>query len=92
MRNVSETYRMDLGIKWQRDVVYKLSAFVCFVSHEAVPIPYVQAAIWNLPHPYLRNAVIREIFFVKNFYLERKTTTIKHNRFSTHVVHVSTCN
>ena len=31
--------------------LYKLFAFVCFVFHGAAPIPYVQAAILNLPHP-----------------------------------------
>ena len=36
----------------QKDVVCKLFALLCFVSLGAAPIPYVQAAILNLPYPY----------------------------------------
>ena len=32
--------------------MYKLFALLCFVFLGDAPIPYVQAAILNLPHPY----------------------------------------
>ena len=35
-----------------------LFAFLCFVFHGAAPIPYVQMAILNLTHPYLRSTTI----------------------------------
>ena len=44
---VSGTYRVDL--------VRKLFALFYFVFVGVAPIPYVQAAILNLPHPYLRS-------------------------------------
>ena len=48
---VSRTHSVDLAIEQPRDEVYKLFAFVCFVFHGSSPIPYVQVAIMNLPHP-----------------------------------------
>ena len=32
--------------------------FLCFDFHGAAPILYVQAAILNLPHPYLRSTTV----------------------------------
>ena len=55
LRKVSRTYRVDLAIEQQKDVVCKLLAFLCFVFHGAAPVPYVQAAILNLLHQYLRS-------------------------------------
>ena len=40
------------------DVVWKLFALHCFVFLGAASIPYAQAAILNLPHPYLRRTVV----------------------------------
>ena len=55
---VSGTYMVDLAIEWPSDVVYKLSALLCFIFHGAPPIPYVLVEILNLPHPYLRNTTV----------------------------------
>ena len=41
-----------------RDAVHKLSAFVRFAFHGAASIPYIQAAILNLPHPQLRSTTV----------------------------------
>ena len=46
--NVSGTYRVDLAIEEQRDIVCKYLALFCFVFLGAAPIPNVQAAILNL--------------------------------------------
>ena len=52
--------RLDLAIQSQRDIQQSLQAFcirlLCF--HGAVPIPYVQVAILNLLHPYLRSTIV----------------------------------
>ena len=37
----SRTYRVDLAIESQRDMVFKLSAFLCFVLLGAAPIQYL---------------------------------------------------
>ena len=55
---VSGTYTVDLAIEKPRDVVYKHFGFVCFVFHGAAPIPYLQAAILNLPHAYLSSTTV----------------------------------
>ena len=52
---VSGTYKVDLTLEQLRDVVYKLFALLCFVFLGAAPILYVQVAILNLPHPYVRS-------------------------------------
>ena len=51
LMKVSGTYRVVLAIQKPRDVLCKPFAFVCFFFHGAPPMPYVQAAILNLPHP-----------------------------------------
>ena len=55
---VSRSYTVDLAIEYPRDVVCKFFALLCFVFHEAAPIPYGQAAILNLPHPYLGSTTV----------------------------------
>ena len=57
MRKVSKTYGVGLAIEQQRDVFCKcLHSSALFYG--AVPIPYAQEAILNLPHPYLRTSTI----------------------------------
>ena len=63
---VSEMYTVHLAIEKPRDVFYKQFAFVCFVFHEAAPIPYVQSAILNLPHPQLRSTTV--VLDIPHFY------------------------
>ena len=56
--NDSRTFRVDLALEQLRDVVCKLFALLCFVFLWAAPIPYVQAAILNLPDPQLRSTTV----------------------------------
>lgn len=53
LRAVSGTNRVALSLEYLRDVVRKLFAILCFVFLGAALIPYVQAAILNLPCPHL---------------------------------------
>ena len=56
---VSGTDRVDLATRQQRDLVCsKLFELLCFVFLRAAPIPYVQVAILNLPHSYLRSTIV----------------------------------
>ena len=56
----NRTYRVDLDIEYQRDVICNLwqLSLPCFVFLGASPIPYVQVAILNLPNPYLTSTTI----------------------------------
>ena len=47
----SRTIRVDLALEQQKDVVCKLFSPLCFVFVGTAPIPYVQAAVLNLPDP-----------------------------------------
>ena len=55
---VSQTYRVDLAIEQQRDVVCKLFSLVYFIFQGAAPMPYVQVVILNLPHSCLRSTTM----------------------------------
>ena len=45
------TYKVNLALEQLWDVVHKVFALLCFIFLGAAPIPYVQEAILNLPHP-----------------------------------------
>ena len=45
------TNRIDLALEHQREVVCKFSETSASLFLGAAPIPYVQAAILNLPNP-----------------------------------------
>ena len=61
----------ELATQRERTTVYKL-ALVYFVYHGAAPIPYVPAAILNLPQ-------LRSTTVVTNFC--SKITNIKHTKY-----------
>ena len=46
---VSRTYK-DFAVELRRDIPCNLLALLCFILLGAAPIPYVQAAILDLPH------------------------------------------
>ena len=48
LRKASRIYGVDFRVEEQKDLVCKLFVFRWFGFHGAVPIPYVQAAIFNL--------------------------------------------
>ena len=59
LRKVNACYGIDLAIEWQGDVVCKLFVFFCFVFVELLLYcMYIQAAILNLPYPYLRSTTL----------------------------------
>ena len=59
-----ELDRVALPLEYMKDVVFKLCLLLCFVFLGAAPIPYVQKAILNLPHSYLRHTTIHVLLNV----------------------------
>ena len=54
---VSATNRVDLALEKQRDATCAFcTPLLCFL--EAAPLPYIQVANSNLPHPWLRSTTV----------------------------------